>query len=130
MNTPARDAAFEFTATAVSCGRRVLSSADITRQARGEYCLLWLTVRNLATEPRTFGSLSTATDDRNNTYGNDGSAEFPVNPAAQAFLEAIDPGATARGVLVFDVPAGTRLSAVELHDSAFTPGVKINITSR
>jgi hypothetical protein len=131
LNTPARDGMLEFTVTAISCGRETLSSTDVIRRAQGEYCLAWLQVRNLGAEARTFAAGSqTAIDARNVAYSNDDSAEFPVNATTQAFLEPIDPSATAKGTLVFDVPTGTKLSTLELHDSYLSPGVKINITSR
>jgi hypothetical protein len=131
LNTPVRDGMLEFTVTAVSCGRPTLTTTDVIRRAQGEYCLVWLAVRNLGAEARTFAAGSqTAVDSRNAAYSNDDSAEYPVNATTQAFLDPIGPGATAKGTLVFDVPTGTKLSALELHDSYGTAGVKIKITSR
>jgi hypothetical protein len=41
------------------------------------------------------------------------------------FLEDINPGNTVKGKLVFDVPQGTKLASVVLHESMYTAGVKI-----
>ncbi|WP_433380314.1 DUF4352 domain-containing protein [Actinoplanes sp. CA-142083] len=128
LNTPVPDGKLEYTVTRVSCGSRTLISGPIMRRARGEYCLVRLTVKNLGTEAQTFGDGSpTAWDVKNIAHANDESAESPVNVDVQAFLEPIGPGSTARGTLVFDVPIGTKLAAVELRDSFLSAGVKVRL---
>jgi hypothetical protein len=47
----------------------------------------------------------------------------------QTFLNNINPGNEVTGTLVFDVPAGVELAALELHDSLFSGGVKVALTS-
>jgi hypothetical protein len=46
----------------------------------------------------------------------------------QTFLEDINPGNQVKGTLVFDVPQGTKLTSIVLHESMFTAGVKIPLT--
>ena len=43
------------------------------------------------------------------------------------FLSQINPGNSVEGVLVFDIPEGQTPVAAELHDSAFSGGIKINL---
>ncbi|MFI5896582.1 DUF4352 domain-containing protein [Actinoplanes sp. NPDC051513] len=129
MNTPVRDGKLEFTVTQAACGSRTLGDDAVVRRARGEYCLVGVTVKNLGIEARTFaGGSQTALDAKNVAYPNDDSAEFPVNPGVQAFLEQIGPGRSAKGTLVFDVPTGTKLTAVELRDSFLTAGVRVRLS--
>ncbi|RSM44161.1 hypothetical protein DMB66_52525 [Actinoplanes sp. ATCC 53533] len=39
----------------------------------------------------------------------------------------MNPGNTVKGKLVFDVPEGTKLTSLELHDSLFSDGVQVNL---
>ena len=39
----------------------------------------------------------------------------------------INPGNTVRGELAFDMPAGHKAVKAELHDSAFSGGVTVNL---
>jgi hypothetical protein len=65
-----------------------------------------------------------------------GGRQFPVSDRAAAFVndqnptlsEEIPPGATVPGVLPFDVPAGTHLAAVLLHESVGSPGVRVPLS--
>ncbi|MFI6907206.1 DUF4352 domain-containing protein [Nonomuraea sp. NPDC050394] len=43
-------------------------------------------------------------------------------------FEQIPPGGTATGLIVFDVPEGAQLEAVELHGSAFSWGAKVKLS--
>lgn len=128
MNTPVRDGKLEFTVTRVSCGSRTLGNDAVMRKAQGEYCLVGVTVKNLGDEAQIFaGGSQTALDAKNVAYSHDGSAEFTVNATTQAFLEQIDPEQSVKGTLVFDVPKGTELTAIELHDSYLSGGVKVRL---
>jgi len=46
---------------------------------------------------------------------------------SDVFLAQINPGNSVQGVLVFDVPAGAKITAAQMHDSAFSGGVRINL---
>jgi Domain of unknown function (DUF4352) len=48
-----------------------------------------------------------------------------ANKDYDTFLAQINPGNTVKGKPAFDVPTGTKLSYVVLHEPMFTPGVKI-----
>nr|WP_084699215.1 DUF4352 domain-containing protein [Actinoplanes globisporus] len=88
-----------------------------------------VSVKNIGDEARTFdGGAQKALDGNNVQYSNDGAAELYVNSGAQTFLEQINPGNTVKGTLVFDVPSGTKLTALELHDSYFSGGVKVQLS--
>jgi len=46
---------------------------------------------------------------------------------ADSLLSEINPGNTLDGQVVFDVPADMAPAAIELHDSAFSGGVTVNL---
>lgn len=43
------------------------------------------------------------------------------------FAEEINPGNTATGTIVFDVPKGRQIVEAELHDSALSGGVTVDL---
>jgi hypothetical protein len=47
--------------------------------------------------------------------------------AAKFFLQDINPGNSVSGIVVFDVPNGQTPGHLELHDSAFSGGVTVNV---
>jgi hypothetical protein len=46
---------------------------------------------------------------------------------ANTFLNQLNPGSTVNGQIAYDVPVGTQLTKLELHDSPFSGGVTVNI---
>jgi hypothetical protein len=48
-------------------------------------------------------------------------------PDSNTFITPINPGNSVVGTLVFDVPVGSTLSSIELHDSAFSDGVSVQL---
>ena len=56
------------------------------------------------------------------------SAENEYNNEDQTFLEQINPGNRVTGTLIYDVPEGTKLTSIELHDSVFSGGVKVPLS--
>ena len=45
----------------------------------------------------------------------------------RAFLEDINPGNSVKGIVVFDIPKDGQIVKLELHDSAFSGGVVVNV---
>jgi hypothetical protein len=126
MNTPAKDGKFQFTVTGMHCGVKSVGDATFGQKAQGEFCLVNVTIKNVATSAEIFDSSSQkAYDAKNTEFTVDGGAEMYVNDQNQTFLEDINPGNQVKGTLVFDVPQGTKLTSIVLHESMFTAGVKI-----
>jgi hypothetical protein len=129
LNTPVRDGKFEFTVTGLDCGHQTVGSGFSTSTAQGEYCLLDVSVRNIGKESQSFtGSDQTALDGAGREYSDDTGAELDANTGTQTWSEDINPGNGVNGLLVFDVPAGTKLTTIELHDSMFSRGVKVRLS--
>ena len=126
MNTPIKDGKFQFTVTKMTCGQQQVGDDVLNQQAQGEFCLVDVSVKNIGTSAEIFSDTSqTGADAAGNQYSVDSGAGVYANQKYSTFLEDINPGNSVKGRLVFDVPAGMKLSAVVLHESMFTTGVRI-----
>ena len=125
----ARDGKFEFTVTSVECGKpSVGTNQYLTKQAQGQFCLVNVTVKNIANEAQTFDSSSQYVYDAANAkFSSDGTASLYANPEGSTFLNQINPGNSVSGILVFDLPKDKTPTMAELHDSSFSGGVKVNL---
>lgn len=128
LGEPARDGKFEFTVTKVKCGVNKVGSDLLGAKAQGEFCLIDIKVKNIGKEAQLFAdSAQKAFDAKKVEYSVDSAAAIYANGESQLLLEEINPGNAAKGKLVFDVPEGTKLTSLELHDSIFSGGVTVNL---
>lgn len=130
INQPANDGKFQFTVTAIKCGQPSVSSPDgyITKTAQGQYCLLSVTANNIGDQSQTLDSTSQYLyDSSNKKYSFDSEATIDVSPTDNTFFNAINPGNTVSGTIVFDIPKSVTPITAELHDSAFSGGVKVDL---
>jgi hypothetical protein len=126
MNQPAKDGKFEFTVTGLKCGLASVGPADFGQKAQGEFCLVSVNVKNVGSTAELFTDLSQKAYDASGTeFAVDSGAGVYANSETSTFLEQINPGNTVKGKLVFDVPKGTKLTSVLLHESMFSAGVKV-----
>ncbi|MEU4692391.1 DUF4352 domain-containing protein [Actinoplanes sp. NPDC023714] len=126
MNNATADGSLEFTVTKLECGKAGVGESVLAVEAQGSFCIVSVTVKNVGQEAQTFdGSSQKAYDAKGTQYSNDGSAELALNTSASTFLEQINPGNKVTGKLVYDVPKGTELTEIELHESFLSAGVKI-----
>lgn len=129
IGDPARDGKFEFTVTKVACGKTRIGAEPFDATAQGVFCLINVTVKNIGKEARSFSGVNQKAFSRNGAeYANSTEAEMYANKDANTFLNEVNPGNSVKGVLVFDVPKGTRLTKIELHDSMFSGGVTVRLT--
>ncbi|MFC7276769.1 DUF4352 domain-containing protein [Paractinoplanes rhizophilus] len=128
LNQPARDGKFEFTVTRVKCGATKVGSSLLGEKAQGQYCLITLRVKNIGKEAQAFAdSAQKAYDAKKVEYSADSGAGIYVNEDNQVLFQDINPGNAVTGTLVFDVPKGTKLTSLELHDSVFSGGVAVKL---
>jgi hypothetical protein len=126
MNTPISDGAFEFTVTGVKCALEKVGTGQLSQPAQGQYCLVDVSVKNVGKSPEVFSDIAqTAYDASGNQYSADSGAAIYANKEYATFVAQINPGNAVTGKLVFDVPTGTRLESIVLHESLFSAGVKI-----
>lgn len=128
IGTPVRDGKFEFTVTSVKCGVTSVGDSMLGAKAQGQFCLVALKVTNIGKEPQYFS------DDNQKAFGADKSqysadsnADLYVNGDNQVLFNEINPGNSVTGTIVFDIPKTAKLASLELHDSAFSGGVTVNV---
>jgi hypothetical protein len=127
FNEPVRDGKFEFVVKSLTCGKAKEGDEVLNKTAQGQYCEVALTVKNIGTEAQIFdGSAQTAKGANGAKYENDGEAEIYANSDNQTFLNKINPGNTADGTVIFDIPKDARIVSLELHDSPFSGGVTVD----
>ena len=123
-----RDGKFEFVVQGVECGKKEVVSPEtdaLRKTAQGEYWLMTLSVKNIGNEQQYFS------ESDQKLLNAEGQQFSPDSTAtlynSDVFLAQINPGNSVQGVLVFDVPAGAKITAAQMHDSAFSGGVRINL---
>lgn len=121
----ARDGKFEFAVSRVDCSRTTVGVEHLRRTAKGKYCVITLTVRDVGASQYFLGRAQKAYDAAGVAYGDDEIAGLYANHDTKTFLQKIDPGRQVTGELVFDVPKHARLTTLELHDSLLSRGVKV-----
>lgn len=123
-----RDGKFEFVVKGLDCKKTTIGGEFLNKTAQGKFCVVTVSVKNIGDKAQTFtGSNQKAYDITGAQFENDGAAEIYANDNAQTFLNDINPGNQATGKIVFDVPKGTVLTEIELHDSFWSGGVKVTL---
>jgi hypothetical protein len=126
IGTPIRDGKFEFTVTKTSTASQVGNSFS-NKKAQGEYVLVNVKVKNTGDQAQTFsGADQKLTDRAGHTFSADDEAAIYLEDS-KSLYEEINPGNQVNGVVLFDVPRATKPAAIELHDSAFSNGVKVSL---
>ena len=121
-----RDGKFAFTVTKIKKGVHHIGDEYVGKTAQGQYVLIYVTVRNIGDEARTFDSGSQKLKDtRGREFSADTEAAIAMGDQSKAFLEDINPGNGVHGILVFDVPRDVHVASIELHDSPYSGGVVI-----
>lgn len=128
IGRPVRDGKFEFVVKSVKCGVDSVGDDFLNQKAQGQFCLVTLTVQNIGDEPQTFNDFDQlGHDSKGREYKPDSEAGIYANEDTNVWLNEINPGNKITGVLVFDIPDGTKLTTLELHDSAFSGGVEVSL---
>ncbi|MEU8238292.1 DUF4352 domain-containing protein [Actinoplanes missouriensis] len=128
VGDPVRDGKFEFVVSRVDCSRTSFGIEQLKRTAEGRYCVVTLSVRNIADKPKYFlGLAQKARDINGEEYGYDEVAGLYANRNTRTFLEKLNPGDKVTGDLVFDIPPETTLAALELHDFPLSGGVTVTL---
>ena len=123
LGSKVRDGKFEFVVKSVKCGIPSVSTSWSREKAMGEFCKVSLTVTNIGNESQMFfDSNQTLIDSKDREFD---SKSILGAQDADMWLSNINPGLTLSGSIYFDVPVGTKVKAIELHDSMFSGGVVI-----
>ena len=127
LGQPAADGDFSFVIQGVDCGLTEIGGQHFGTKAQGQFCVVSLTVTNIGNSAQTFDDDDTTLlNAAGQQFSADSGAAFYLDDAS-SFYEEINPGNTLNSKIVFDVPAGTTPTAIELHDSAFSGGVTVSL---
>ena len=124
-----RDGKFAFIVTSVQPPEKLLTDRlGISETAQGEFVIVRVNVTNIGYEARTL----TATDQflisaKGQRFATS-AAISSLKGSDQLFVEKINPGQTVYDApLLFDVPAGTTMASIELHNSASSGGARVKL---
>lgn len=129
LNEAARDGKFEFIVKGVECGKTTIGTNQyLTKNAQGQFCLMTINVKNVGNEAQGFfGSNQKLLNAQNQQYAADDAAGVYVDQNYSTLFSNINPGNSVEGVIVFDIPKDQTPVTAQLHDSAFSGGVKVNL---
>jgi uncharacterized protein DUF4352 len=127
LNQPVKDGKFTFTVTRVTTRAGRIGDQYLGTDPQGKWVFVHVTVANHSDKPQTFFG------DAQKLFA--GSKEFSADTEAAAYLdsskslyEEINPGNKVKGVVIFDVPKQVKPTALRLHDSVFSGGVRVTLT--
>lgn len=128
IGTPVRDGKFEFVVTNVEPGVPSVGDDFIGETAQGAFTLVNMTVTNIGNEPQFFSDTNVAgIDSQGREVAADGTASLYANEDASTTFTEINPGNSVTVNVVFDLPVGETLTAVEVKDSAFSGGATVTL---
>lgn len=124
----ANDGKFEFTVKGIECGKTSVGSQYLTKEAQGQFCLLSVTVKNIGDEAQSlFSTNQKLLNAQGQQYAADDTATIYAAPNGSSWYSNINPGNSVEGTIVFDIPKDQTAVTAELHDSALSSGVKVNL---
>lgn len=125
----ANDGKFQFTVSSIQCGKSSVGANQyLTKQAQGQYCLLNVSVKNIGDQAQSLLSSNQYLFNANGQkYSADDTATIYNAPNGTSWYNDINPGNSVTGAIVFDIPKDQAPATAELHDSAFSGGVVVNL---
>ena len=129
LGDPARDGNLEFVVSRVNCSGSTVGIEHLKRTAKGKYCVVGLSVRNITTDrsQHFLGHAQKARDTDGNSYRYDEIASIYADQDSQTLVRKLGAGDRMKVKLVFDIPRTTTLTALELHDSLLSGGAEIAV---
>jgi hypothetical protein len=89
-----------------------------------------LSIKNIGNEAQTIDSTSQYLyNSAGQKYSSDSTATIYATPGSNGdtWFNNVNPGNTVKGDILFDIPKGVTPVTAELHDSAFSGGVKVSL---
>lgn len=128
LNQPVNDGKFQFIVRSVDCSKKTIGNDPVTTTANGVFCIVSMDVKNVGDQAQTLDASSQyGYDAQGKKYSSDLKSEMYLPNQGGALFNQLNPGSSVSGQVAFDVPAGTKLTKLELHDSMFSGGVDVNL---
>ena len=119
---------WEITVDKVEDGISTVGTEFLNTQAQGQFVKVSVAVKNTTSEPAFFYEDNIKLgDDKGNAYSSDSEAGLYADEDSILFLEEINPGNTAEGVLVFDVPKDVSPDRLTFEGGIFSDPVEISL---
>lgn len=119
---------WQFKVTDFSCGHKSVGDQYVGKKAQGQFCFLKITAKNNGDDEGTLtGDSQKLLDDDGKTYSSDTEASLYEDPKDTLFLEGVNPGNTAKGLVVFDVPKKTKITQVSLQGGLFGDSAEVSL---
>lgn len=123
LNTTVSDGKFSFRVTDVSPAEHWVGDP----KPRGQWVIATMTVSNTGNEPQSFFAQNQKLiDTSGREYAADTIAAYAMNQSDAMTID-LNPGFSINVKVPFDVPPGTQIDKIELHDSAFSSGVSVDV---
>ena len=127
IGEPAADGKFTFVANGVDCSMTEIGNEYFGTTAQGTFCIVDLTITNTGDKAQSFfGDNAKLFNAEGQEFSADSEAAIYLDDSSSLY-EEINPGNSLQSKVVFDVPAGTTPTAIELHDSMFSGGVTVDL---
>lgn len=127
IGQPAADGKFSFVVSGVDCSLTEIGNQYLNTKAQGQFCIVSVAVTNIGDKPQSFfGDNASLFNAQGQEFSADTEASIYLEDSSSIY-EDVNPGNTLNSKVVFDVPAGTTPSSIELHDSAFSGGVTVTL---
>lgn len=122
-----RDGKFEFDVKSMECGLDDVGAGFIKERAKGQFCVVGMTVTNIGDEAQMFSdSEQYAYNADGVEYSADGGAGIALNKGDKGFLPEINPGISINVQIAYDIPADQEIVQLELHDSFLSDGITVD----
>lgn len=119
---------WEVTVNSVKDGISSVGDEFMGTEAQGQFVVVDLSVKNTASAPDFFWEDNIKLgDESGNTYSADSEAGLYAAEDSILFAEEINPGNTAKGVLVFDVPADVSPDKLTFEGGLFSDPIEISL---
>lgn len=119
---------WEITVSKVKDGVSTVGNEFLNTKAQGQFVKVNLSVKNTKSEPKLFFEDNIKLSDKEgNTYSSDSEAGIYADEDSILFLEEINPGNTAKGVLIFDVPEDVTPERLVFEGGIFSDPVEISL---
>ncbi|MEA5154037.1 DUF4352 domain-containing protein [Raineyella sp.] len=129
MNEAVDAGDLQYTVTKVQTGVSTVGDQYVNQQPQGQYVLVTVSVKNTGKSATTFDSSLVKLYDKNAAqYSTDTTAEIYANKQNTTFLQQVNPGNTAKGVLVFDIPKDVQPTQLGVRGGLFGSEKKISLS--
>lgn len=127
IGTPVKSGNLQFTVTKVVRDQKQVGADFLAQQAQGSYTLVHVSVRNVGNDSETLiDSDQKIKDSDNKTYSPDSGAELAMDND-DVWLAQINPGNAVDGVLVYDMPAGVKATAIDFSGGLFKDSATVHL---